>query len=484
MHTITVDTSTAAAVVPLVVDLDGTLIGGDLLAETLVSHLAARPFDFPVLFRVLQQGKAHLKHYLVDRHPLDPSCLPYQEPVMALIGSARAEGRPVFLATASHEKYAAQIAEYLGLFDGVFATNPSRNLADRAKAELLKEEFGEGGFDYIGNSTADLAVWRYARRCYTIGIGRSVKRRLHTFGKEVQPLDAPRSRLREWAHALRVHQYAKNLLIFVPVGVSQVFGLEVLLQALIAFISFSLAASAIYLVNDMVDIADDRAHPRKRNRPLASGAVSIHGAVAAVPVLLILSALLALALPTYFLLVLAAYLAMTTAYSFSLKRKMLVDVIVLALLYTVRVFAGSAATGITLSAWLLAFCLFAFSSLALIKRYTELLVRLDSQLPDANNRNYQQADLPVIASLAAATGVNTVTVLALYIQSPEVVLQYQNPQILLLLCPLILFLLSRALLMSHRRFMDDDPMVWALKDSVSRFGVVFGGAILLSAALL
>ena len=189
-------------------------------------------------------------------------------------------------------------------------------------------------------------------------------------------------------------------------------------------------------------------------------------------------------LPPLFLLVLTGYLALTTAYSFWLKRKMLADVIVLALLYTIRVYAGSAATAIPLSDWLLAFCLFAFTSLALMKRYTELLVRIDNNLPDASNRNYRKDDLSIVAALAEATAINTVTVLALYVRSPEVALIYRQPQILWFLCPLLLVLVSRALLLAHRRLMHDDPVVWALKDRVCRISIVLAGAILAIAAFL
>ena len=163
---------------------------------------------------------------------------------------------------------------------------------------------------------------------------------------------------------------------------------------------------------------------------------------------------------------------------------MLIDVILLALLYTARVYAGSAATAIPPSDWLLAFCLFAFTALALMKRYTELLMRIDNQLPDATNRNYRKDDLPVIASLAAAAGVNMVMVFALYTQSPEVALMYRHPHVLWLLCPLLLYLISRALLMAHRRLMHEDPVVWALKDRICRIGIVVAGAIISAAAFL
>ncbi|WP_084580588.1 UbiA family prenyltransferase [Sphingomonas azotifigens] len=474
----------SGSVIPLVVDLDGTLVSGDLLAETLVAHLAARPHDAFLLARLLAQGKANLKAHLSELHPLAADELPYRQSVLDVIAAARSEGRPVYLATASHERYASAIAAHLGVFDGVLATAANDNLAGDRKATALVERFGEAGFDYIGNSSADLAVWSHARRCYAVATSASVSRRLRRSHDAVEALESPRLTIRVWLRALRVHQYAKNALIFLPMLAAHALKLDLFVNCLLAFVAFSMAASAIYLVNDLVDITHDRAHPSKRNRPIAAGLVSVGQAMVAVPLLLAASALVTLFLPIMFAAVLLGYLVLTTAYSFWLKRKMLIDVVVLALLYSARVYAGGAATDIVLSDWLLAFCLFAFTSLALIKRYTELLVRVDRQLPDAQNRNYRKDDLPVIVALAAGSGLNTVTVLALYVQSPDVALHYRHPHLLWALCPLLLFLMSRALMMAHRRLMHDDPIVWAMRDRVFRQGIVAAGVIVAVAAFL
>lgn len=470
--------------VPLVVDLDGTLIAADILAEAMVSFTARRPGAGLALFKHLRSGKQVLKSFLVDHHMVDPATLPYRPSVLALIAQARGTGRPVYLATASHERYADLVASYLRLFDGVLATNATRNLAGKKKAELLVERFGEGGFDYVGDSGADLAVWRHARRCYTVGVNGRIVRQIRDHGRAAEPLSVPRAGVAVWLRGLRVHQYAKNALIFLPVIAGHALHLRTVAAALLAFLAFSLAASAVYLVNDMIDVADDRAHPTKKHRPLASGLISIRQALTMVALLLLSSAAICLLLPPLFALVLGVYLVLTTAYSVWLKRKMLIDVVVLSLLYNARVCAGGAATHIILSSWLLAFCLFVFTSLALIKRYTELLVRIDRQLPDASNRNYRKDDLPVIVGLAAATGCNAVTVLALYIASPEVTLMYAQPQILWLLCPLLLFLMSRTLLVAHRRQMHDDPVVWAMRDRTCRIGIAVAAAIVIGAVIL
>ena len=298
-----------------------------------------------------------------------------------------------------------------------------------------------------------------------------------------EDLSRRRARLKVWSKALRVHQYAKNALIFVPMIVGHVINPATILQACLAFLAFSAAASAVYLVNDLVDLSDDRLHPTKKCRPFASGELSIPEGLLAVPLLLVFSAAIAAFLPLAFAAVLGAYLVLTTAYSFWLKRKLLVDVVLLALLYSVRVVAGGCATGIALSNWLIGFCVFVFTSFALIKRYTELLVRLDADLPDPRNRGYRKSDLPVIATLAAATGANSVTVLGLYISSPQVVALYRQPQLLWLLCPLIMFLMSRALMIAHRREMHDDPVVWALTDRVCRVAGVLAVGVMAAASI-
>lgn len=472
------------AAVPLIVNLEGALVSGDILAESLVEHIVYHPSQSFIIARILCMGKARLQAHLGDQHPVFAEKLLYRQSVLDVIADARSQGRAVYLATAGYQRHADAIASHLGVFDAVLATAASdKRIGDR-KAAALVERFGEAGFDYVGTSGADLAVWRHARRCYAVAATASVSRRLHSLHDRVEVLPAPQLTLRVWVRALRVHQYAKNALIFLPMLAAHALAPDVLARCVLAFIAFSLAASAIYLVNDLVDIAHDRAHPTKKNRPIASGLVSVGQAAAAVPLLLAGSALVSAFLPLAFALVLLGYLGLTTAYSFWLKRKMLIDVVVLALLYSARVYAGAAATGIPLSDWLLAFCLFAFTSLALVKRYTELLVRVDRQLPDAQNRNYRKDDLPVIAALAAGAGLNTVTVLALYVSSPEVALHYRHPQWLWALCPLLLFLMSRALMMAHRRLMHDDPIVWAMRDRVFRKGIAAAGVVVAAAAML
>lgn len=467
---------------PLVVDLDGTLIASDLLIETAFSELGRRPHSLLEMLAALKNGKAALKHRLAEPVDFDPGTLPYDPEVLAFIRRARAEGRPVYLASASHEKLVSRIANHLGIFDGWFATDETTNLAGERKARQLVEAFGERGFDYVGNDAADLPVWERAARAFTIRTPAGVRRKLLTRDGPVEHLPHTRPTWRTWAKLLRVHQYAKNTLIFVPLLTSHQLTPATMASALMAFIAFSLCASGIYILNDLVDLQDDRRHRSKCRRPLACGAIPLGQGVVAIPVLLMSALAIASALPLRFLGVLLGYLALTTAYSFALKRLMIVDVITLAGLYSVRVFGGAVATNVVVSEWLLTFCMMIFMSLALIKRYVEIAARRDANLPDPTGRDYKNSDLDVVAALAAGAGLNAVTVFTLYISSDTVKRLYTHPKVLWLVAPLLMYWIARILLLASRRQMDDDPVVFAIKDKVS-LGIVAVTALLVLAAV-
>ena len=280
---------------------------------------------------------------------------------------------------------------------------------------------------------------------------------------------------------MRVHQYAKNALVFVPLLTAHAFTPEALLQSILALLAFSLCASSVYLLNDLLDLAADRAHLTKRRRPLASGMIPLMDGILAVPVLFLASLAVAIVVSPTFLGVLLGYFALTTAYSLVLKRKMLIDAVALALLYAFRVVGGAVAINVAISEWLIAFSLFIFMALALVKRYIELSSLLDRSLPDPSNRNYKTGDLPIVAALAAASGFNAVTILTLYLSSDAVHSLYNHPQLLWLLCPVLMFWFGRVLLMAHRRLMHDDPIVFALRDRVSRHVLLASVGIVLAA---
>ena len=466
---------------PLVVDLDGTLVRSDLLIETAFAELGRRPHALFAMLLALREGKAALKHRLSEPLDFDPGILPYDESVLALVRAARADGRPVYLASASSGRLVAAIADHLGLFTGWYASDETTNLAGTAKARQLVAAFGEKGFDYIGNDAADLPVWERAGNAIAVRAPAGVARRLAAIAPDAEHLGHERPTWRTWAKLVRVHQYAKNALVFLPLLASHKFEPAAFLQAGLAAVAFCLCASSVYVLNDLVDLQDDRRHRTKFARPLASGAVPLMHGLLAVPLLFLAAILVAAAVSLPFLGVLLAYFAITTAYSFYLKRKMLIDVLTLATLYSVRVLGGAVAIEVVVSQWLLAFCMSLFVSLALMKRYVELAARADANMPDPSNRDYRTGDLEVVSALAAASGFNAVTVFAFYISSETVNPLYSRPGILWLVCPVLIYWIGRALMLAHRRQMDDDPVVFAIKDRTSLVAMAVAVALILLA---
>jgi 4-hydroxybenzoate polyprenyltransferase len=467
--------------IALVIDLDGTLLHTDLFYESYFNSLSNGFQYFWSFCQAFFRGKAPLKAALAGASQIKYELLSYNDDVLALINDARAKGRSVYLATASDVTHAEAVAAKLGVFDGVFASDGVINLRGDKKAEKLTEAFGAGGFDYVGNGFVDLAVWSRARKAYVVGASSRLRRKMQRLGIPVEHLKRESTPFRAWFQALRVHQYAKNALVFVPLLTSHSYSLQSFTRAGLAFLAFSLCASAGYILNDLVDLEADRQHPTKHSRPFANSTIPISHGMIAIPLLLVAAFTIAWLTSPMLAAVLAAYFSLTLAYSLSLKRKLLADAIALSMLYTLRVIGGSVALPVVLSEWLLAFSVFIFTSLALIKRYIELAVRLDNVLPNPTNRNYRIADLPVMGALAAASGFNAVTVLAFYISSPAVTELYRRPALLWLICPILLYWIGRTLVLAHRRELEDDPILFALRDRVSHAcGILMIAIVLLA----
>lgn len=478
---------TEAAPPVLVIDMDGTLARTDTLHEALLGIIAAKPAAAPGVLRALRQGKAAFKRAVADQALADAALLPLDEGVLDLIRAARAEGRRVALVSASDHRQVEAVAARTGLFDEAFGTGSPEagegNLAGEAKAAFLVARYGAKGFDYLGDSRADLPVWAAARRAMTARADRSLRAAVGGVDPEAEHLSPPAGGLRAfWPYlkALRPHQWSKNLLIFVPALAAHAF--DRLPEAFAAFVAFSLVASSVYLVNDLLDIPADRAHPRKRNRPFASGAIPVaHGAVLA-PLLALVAATIALIFtPPAFLAVLALYYCLTFAYSLTLKRRLIIDVCTLAGLYTLRLIAGSAATDAALSPWILAFSMFLFLSLAAIKRQAELADQLKAGGTGSAGRAYMVEDLPVMRDMALSAGYAAILVFALYINSDAVVELYRRPEILWAICPLLLYWISRLVMITHRGWMEDDPIVYAARDRNSIVVVVLAALVILAA---
>lgn len=469
------------AALPLVVDLDGTLVRGDLLAEEVVLGLKHSPLSaFEMLFW-LRKGRAYFKSRVAERMTLDSDGLPYRRVVLEYLQTERAAGRPLVLATAADERVARQVADRLGLFDTVLASDGEANLAGEQKRQRLVSAFGEKGFDYVGNSARDLAVWRSARHAVLVDPSARLHRRAEGVAQVKRVLDDDPTTLLDYMRALRLHQWLKNLLVFVPVVAAHRLGEAPLLaEASMAFLAFSLCASSVYLFNDLMDMEADRHHPRKRARPLASGKVPVMVAPALILALLTAALGISLTLPRLFLGVLGAYLALNVAYSLWLKPIPILDVLILAGLYTLRIIAGSAAINVWPSSWLLAFSMFLFLSLALVKRYGELMAMRAVDGAKAKARGYRLDDAELLAALGGGAGYLAVLVLALYIEGAARAF-YSRPQLIWVLCVLLLYWISHLWLMAHRKQMHDDPLVFAVRDRTSQLLLALMGVVVIGA---
>ena len=469
--------------VPLCVDLDGTLLNSDLLLETVFAQLKRQPLATLHWPRWLADSKARFKAELAALVDLEIETLPYHPDFLAFLHDQQRQGRPLVLVTAAHRALAEQVAAHLGLFDRVLATEGDRNLTGARKAETLVELYGECGFDYAGNAAVDVAVWQHARRAIVVNASAQVTAQARA-STEVERVFADEgSRLTRWVKAARLHQWLKNVLIFVPLAAAHAWNdPEKLALCLLAFLSFGLCASSVYLLNDLLDLAADRRHPRKCRRPFAAGTLPILHGAAAIPLLLLAAFVLSLWInPPWFTACLATYYLLTLAYSLRLKQVLMLDAIVLAGLYTLRIIAGATAAQVTLSFWLLAFSMFLFLSLALVKRYAELHTLLQRGELNARGRGYHVDDLAILQSLGGSAGYLAVLVLALYINSPDVQKLYRQPLLIGFLCPLLLYWISRVWLFAHRGMMPDDPVIFALTDGISRRLVLIGAVVVWSA---
>ncbi len=456
---------------PLCVDLDGTLVRTDLLIEAVLALLKQNPLNALLLPLWLLKGKTHLKQQIAARVDLDPTRLPYDQPLLDYLRTEKVSGRELILATASHRKYAEQVACHLGLFDEVLATDAEANLSGTGKRDRLVARFGTGGFDYAAAGVSDLAVWSHAGAAIVVNAPPRVPDQVRGVTRIEVVLASPPPRPVDYFKAIRLHQWLKNLLVLVPLALAhQLDQPMLLLQATLAFLAFGLCASSVYLLNDLLDLPADRAHPTKRYRAFAAGTLPIRHGLALIPILLVAALALALLLPVSFLGSLALYYGLTCAYSLRLKRMVLLDVFTLTVLYTLRVIAGAAATGVVPSFWLLAFSMFLFLSLALVKRYAELLLIQQGERQDETvGRGYRLVDLETLSQFGITSGYLAVLVLVLYINGDTVSAQYRHPEVIWLLCPLFLYWISFIWLLARRGRMHEDPVLFAIEDRRSHW---------------
>jgi 4-hydroxybenzoate polyprenyltransferase len=451
---------------PLCVDLDGTLLTVDTLQEAAVAAFLQDPRVVLSLPRWLAQGKARLKQELAARWDFDPALLPYNFFVLDYLQQQRAQGRTLILATGADRRVAQKIADHLGLFDGVIASDGAHNLTSTAKAAALTERFGAKGFVYAGNEQADLAVWRSAAAAVVVAAPKRIEKAASALGPVETVIERRGSVARGLVRALRPYQWVKNLLVFVPLVCSAAYfdigGWE---AAIASFAAFCAVASAIYLLNDICDLPADRAHPSKARRPFASGAVPIALGLALAPLLLITGGVFGWLSGAPRALI--AYAALSLGYNFKLKEMPLVDIFVLAGLYTVRLFGGGEASGYPVSLWLLGFSSFMFLSLALIKRVSELLRLAEQRRRRVARRGYIAEDIVILQMMGCAACFTSALVLTLYVQSDVASHAYLHPKMLWGIVPLMLFWQCRLWLSTARGYMHDDPIIYTARDWVS-----------------
>ena len=473
--------ASTSTIVPLCVDLDGTLVKSDTLHDSLLALLRTHPTKAFTLPLQVLKGKAAFKSYVTDSVSLDVAHLPYNHKLLQYLHSEHARGRKIYLATGADIRLARRVAEHLRIFDGVLGSDGVVNLTGQSKLDRLRTSLNSESFDYIGNATPDLPLLASSAHPMLANPSGRLRAAMRAKGIAADQVFEERApSLKSLLKAIRLHQWAKNALIFVPLLLGHSLTAPRIWAAVLAFFCFSLTASATYIVNDLLDIEADRRHARKRLRPFAAGDLPVFFGVS-VSVLFLLAAFagaFALSGPFYGWLLL--YLATTLSYSVYLKRVPLVDVLVLSGLYTLRLLAGGAATGTVLSHWLAGFSVFLFLSLAFVKRFAELEnLRMRGATPK-NGRGYLMTDIEQLRSFGTTSAYAAVVIFAIYVSGKEVRALYHQPAFLWFMVPVMILWLSRVWLLASRGELNEDPVVFAITD---RMSLVMGLAIVVIALL-
>ncbi|KYG64753.1 hypothetical protein AZI86_11135 [Bdellovibrio bacteriovorus] len=448
-------------------DLDNCLIKTDLLYEQWLVLLKSKPWFWVLSFFWLMKGKAFFKHNLATHTKLQPDSLPYRFEVIDLLKRRASAGDVLILASASPEPWVHSVASYLGLFRSTIGSTSSDNRKGSSKLRAIQDLSQGVEFSYIADAPVDLEIWKESQEIVAVNASPSLKNKIHTLNKPTQFIeDGNKSLLTLIVKQLRPHQWIKNVLVFLPALAGHRFqSLDVLTNGFLAFFGFSLTASFVYILNDLLDLSSDRNHHSKKNRPFASGNLPLIYGFAQLPLLLAVSLGIGLLLPPPYLGWILTYLILNLAYSLYLKQSVVVDIIILSLMYTLRIFAGSAATDVPVSEWLLSFSTLFFFSLACIKRYTEI-IRSKNKIT-LDGRGYRQVDHPMVQNLGVGAGLLSILIVLMYLQSEDVRRLYTQPQNLWFATPVLLFWISRIWILTNRDEIHDDPVVFAVKDKIS-----------------
>jgi 4-hydroxybenzoate polyprenyltransferase len=448
----------------VVVGLDELVSPPDTLLEAFWTAASANWLATLAALARHAPDRTRLKDRLKDTLYRVPARLRYREDVLDAVQSWREAGGRVALVAGQDQSTVEAVADHLALFDEAYG-----GVATASGG--LDRIYGNGGYAMIAPDALIAPGWT--------ALGE------HVSAQDVAaPAPAPTASFKAMIRLMRPHQWLKNALVFVPMLAAHAFTPAALWHSVLAFVAFSLIASSTYILNDLLDLNADRAHPRKRNRPLASGAVSLSQGTLLMPVLALAGIGAALVSGPALLGMLLLYTLVTSAYSFRLKRLVVIDVCTLAVLYTLRILAGSAATGIPSSMWLLAFSTFFFFSLAAVKRQAELVDGIAAGRVKAHGRGYHVDDLAIVGNIAVSAGMVSVLVLALYANSDPVQALYRTPETLWGICLVLLFWNSRITILTQRGEMHDDPLVFAAHDKVSLACGAIVGALALAGALM
>lgn len=453
---------------PLVVDLDGTLIASDILMEQTFQILKSNPFNiFPIIYW-LSQGFAVLKHKVFERSSLKPDTLPYRQEVIEYVLQEKSQGRKIILATASFMDNAKPVADYLGFFDEIYATTPEYNLRGKNKAIVLEKELGKKGFDYIGDSYVDLSVWEAAEGAILVEPSADLISRAEKVSKVEKIFYPKQSKFTTFLKAIRITQWIKNFLLFIPMLLAHEINLPLIAKVLLGFFGFSFVASSVYLFNDLNDLESDRQHPIKKNRPIASGAIHLANAFYISIFLLLIG--LTFGLLTYqfqFIYILIGYFVLNFIYSRYLKNEPIVDIILLSSFYTLRLVAGGILAGVEQSDWMISFAIFIFLSFAILKRYAEIKLIQAKGIQKEQIRGYRVTDEQLLLFSGLSLSFISSLVLILYTQSEKVKLLYSHPKYLLFVTPLLLLMTMRIWFKTSRVTETDNPIELLLKDRLN-----------------
>ncbi len=473
--------------IALFVDLDGTLITGDTLHQSVILLIKRYPLKIFSLFCWITKGRAFLKYKVAQLIIPEPSLLQYKKDVIGYINKEKNNGRDVYLLSAANKKIAESVAGYLGIFKKVYGSTAKINLLGKEKLKRIRNIVGNNQFEYMGDSKNDIPIWSATSSGAAIDPNRGLKKRIRKFDN-IKMINTMKKKaiFKSIIKEIRIHQWAKNLLLFLPIIMAHQFTeTKIVISVFWAFISFSFCASAMYVLNDLLDIETDIAHPSKQHRPLASGEMSIKLGVFLIIGLIIISfSIVVSTLSTSFLIILIIYIMLTTAYSFILKQIMLIDVIVLGGLYTLRIGAGSVASGVGVSSWLLVFSMFFFLSLAFMKRYADLILMRENNKGKIAGRDYHLEDLDLVQKSGITSGFVAMLVLALYINSAHVIGLYKSPILIWFTVPVLLYWLMRMWMVTNRGKMTEDPIIFALRDKITYISMFIIVVIMLLAAII